>query len=260
MANRYERAVQGEEISNFFGNRVVLSRGSRGRVVAVKQKPRDFFVRSEGDMMDFASKSHAEIRVPGVLGCYDILPDISVMVSDLVPGVRLDKVWPSMNQDQRDSIKVQLKEQVHLFRTCTQPFIGRVNRQPVRNSYDRAQFRFMGPFDSELEFDKWCLSRLKSPVAKLKWKLVLSKLRPKSPRSSFVLTHGDLAARNIIVNDGRITGIVDWEHSGFFPDYMEYAAAMSIGNHEDWWQAVLAEILEPCETQRLEFSTAIKIW
>lgn len=43
----------------------------------------------------------------------------------------------------------------------------------------------------------------------------------------FVLTHGDLAARNIMVDNesGRITEIVDWEYSGFFPEYMEYALA-----------------------------------
>lgn len=44
-------------------------------------------------------------------------------------------------------------------------------------------------------------------------------------QSKFVLTHGDLAARNIMVHECKITGIADWEYSGFFPEYMEYALA-----------------------------------
>ncbi|KAF8851619.1 kinase-like protein [Acephala macrosclerotiorum] len=37
-----------------------------------------------------------------------------------------------------------------------------------------------------------------------------------------VFTHADLNMRNILVKDGRISGIVDWENAGFFPEYWEY--------------------------------------
>ncbi|KXG47225.1 Aminoglycoside phosphotransferase [Penicillium griseofulvum] len=37
-----------------------------------------------------------------------------------------------------------------------------------------------------------------------------------------VFTHGDLNPRNILAEDGRITGIIDWENAGFFPEYWEY--------------------------------------
>ncbi|RPD71813.1 hypothetical protein L226DRAFT_537810 [Lentinus tigrinus ALCF2SS1-7] len=35
------------------------------------------------------------------------------------------------------------------------------------------------------------------------------------------LTHGDLAPRNIIVRDGKIVAIVDWETFGWYPDFWE---------------------------------------
>ena len=35
------------------------------------------------------------------------------------------------------------------------------------------------------------------------------------------LTHGDLAPRNIIVDDGKIAAIVDWETFGWYPDFWE---------------------------------------
>ncbi|KAI0543202.1 kinase-like domain-containing protein [Xylaria digitata] len=39
-----------------------------------------------------------------------------------------------------------------------------------------------------------------------------------------VFTHADLAPRNVLVDkSGTITGLVDWEFAGWYPDYWEYA-------------------------------------
>ena len=37
-----------------------------------------------------------------------------------------------------------------------------------------------------------------------------------------VLTHNDMAPRNIMVHDGLLSGIIDWEYAGFYPVYYEY--------------------------------------
>lgn len=55
------------------------------------------------------------------------------------------------------------------------------------------------------------------------------------PRSSVsVFTHGDLTPRNIMVQEGRITGIIDWETAGWYPDYWEYANIMKPSKDRDW--------------------------
>lgn len=57
------------------------------------------------------------------------------------------------------------------------------------------------------------------------------------------------------MHDSRITGSIGWEKSGFFPDYTEYAFAMTLCHeHEKWWLPVLEEVLEPCSAKRLEFT------
>ena len=35
-------------------------------------------------------------------------------------------------------------------------------------------------------------------------------------------THGDLNMQNILVDKGRLSGIVDWENAGWFPEYWDY--------------------------------------
>lgn len=129
-----------------------------------------------------------------------------------------------LSEHERISIKDQLSAQLKLFRSCTQSYIGRVNHQPTRNPYEGIETKFFGPFDSEKRFDEWCLLRVNKASDRAHWKKKLAEMRETSP-SKFVLTHGDLYPRNILVEDGKITGIVDWEHSGFYPEYVEYALA-----------------------------------
>ncbi|KAI0453881.1 hypothetical protein F5B21DRAFT_504968 [Xylaria acuta] len=74
----------------------------------------------------------------------------------------------------------------------------------------------------------------------------------------YVLAHGDLSPRNILVHDGKITGIVDWGKSGF-PNYAEYAFAMCLCHqHGNWWIPVLEEVLQPCSAKRLEFTHLVE--
>ncbi|KAK4171549.1 putative phosphotransferase [Triangularia setosa] len=257
---RYQDAVQGKEIYNVFGNRVIETSTPCGTVLAVKVKPTQSFDRSEAEMMQYAASNG--VLAPNVRGVYDIItymPLARVMVSELVPGVSLDQVWHDMTDVQQSSIKDQLRAQLARMRACKQPLIGRLGRQPTHNNFDSLGNTQFGPFDNEEEFDEWCLARLKgNALSRWKWKKFLERERRVSS-GSFVLTHGDLTPRNIMFKDGVITGIIDWERSGFFPEYAEYVFAMKLcHSHEDWWIPVLKEVLQHCSKERLEFTELIE--
>ncbi|PHH54414.1 Dentin sialophosphoprotein [Ceratocystis fimbriata CBS 114723] len=51
-----------------------------------------------------------------------------------------------------------------------------------------------------------------------------------------VLTHGDLAPGNILVDPDTtlITAILDWESAGWYPDYWEWAKILNPWNDTDW--------------------------
>lgn len=130
------------------------------------------------------------------------------MISDYVLGKTLGEVWHSLNESQHISIKDQLKVQIYLFRECTKQYIGRINHQPARNLCQGIRREYIGTFDTEAKFDEWCLQRVKGPFEKCRWERTLSKLH-KEISTKFVLTHGDLFPRNIMVDNGKITGILD---------------------------------------------------
>ncbi len=64
------------------------------------------------------------------------------------------------------------------------------------------------------------------------FKDTLPSMLPRSDASVF--THGDLTPRNIMVDQGRITGVIDWEDSGWYPDYWEYTNMMKPSRDLDW--------------------------
>lgn len=44
-----------------------------------------------------------------------------------------------------------------------------------------------------------------------------------------VFTHADIAPRNIMIDEqNKVTGILDWEYAGWYPDYWEYAQRWDI--------------------------------
>ncbi|TFY77019.1 hypothetical protein EWM64_g6992 [Hericium alpestre] len=49
----------------------------------------------------------------------------------------------------------------------------------------------------------------------------LQALREESEPHAPVLAHGDLSPRNILVKDGKLVAVVDWETFGWYPDFWE---------------------------------------
>ncbi|KAK2755520.1 hypothetical protein FQN54_006460 [Arachnomyces sp. PD_36] len=74
-----------------------------------------------------------------------------------------------------------------------------------------------GPFHSEQEFNQALVLRddLKDAVA------------PSHSRSHKIyFTHADLSAQNILISEGKLSGVVDFGCSGFYPEYWEYTKCM----------------------------------
>ncbi|KAJ8064451.1 hypothetical protein OCU04_006789 [Sclerotinia nivalis] len=54
-------------------------------------------------------------------------------------------------------------------------------------------------------------------------------------------THADLNMRNILVKDGRISGIVDWENAGWYPEYWEHTKChFGVMIHKRWLKVIEA--------------------
>ncbi|KAL2856775.1 hypothetical protein BJX68DRAFT_229451 [Aspergillus pseudodeflectus] len=89
-----------------------------------------------------------------------------------------------------------------------------------------------GPFKTEADFNNHLASHLGGSYAKV------AEWREFTPRehSKFYFTHSDLHPTNLLVENGRLSAIVDWESAGFRPEYWEFTKAMYVGQWpgESW--------------------------
>jgi aminoglycoside phosphotransferase (APT) family kinase protein len=88
--------------------------------------------------------------------------------------------------------------------------------------------RMFGPFPDVESFYHHLLEKVKiingESEAMSLFQALTSLKPPHSP--SVVFSHSDLTARNIIIHNGKISGIIDWEQSGWWPYWWEYMKAL----------------------------------
>lgn len=164
------------------------------------------------------------------------------IIMSFIPGNPLDKVWETMD----DRSKERLCHELWII-------IGKLRSIP-RSPHMEGLFACLAdgsdtsdPLLKDLSNPARPISNddeLRSRIYELyyhwggrKYEKVLPDMLPRSSNSVF--THADIAPRNVLVDDNyQITGLVDWERSGWFPDYWELAnltaAACRCGDWQDW--------------------------
>lgn len=81
----------------------------------------------------------------------------------------------------------------------------------------------------------------------------LEKIVPKSfsKRHRVVFSHGDLHVSNILMHQGRLSGLIDWECAGWYPEYWDYTIAIYHLKILPYWVNSLGRIF-PQYTEELE--------
>jgi len=138
---------------------------------------------------------------------------------EFVDGECLEESWPSMNSEQKTCIASQLRDILTVMRSAPldQCKIGGFDG-PVRDCRVFSDY-VGGPFGSKAEFNGFVLDFLRGTPVPIR-KTLTGALGSSDHR--VVFTHGDLAPRNIVVKDGCVQALLDWEYAGWYPEYWEY--------------------------------------
>lgn len=74
------------------------------------------------------------------------------------------------------------------------------------------------------------------------------------PATPYTFTHGDLTNVNIMVENGNLTGIIDWEAAGYYPVWWEFACAgIGLGQEDYEWKTLLRKYMP-------DYSAAREFW
>ncbi|RSM00610.1 hypothetical protein CEP52_009052 [Fusarium oligoseptatum] len=142
-------------------------------------------------------------------------PDWDRITMEYVEGETLQQAWPGLTDDQRSGVLAQLREYISQMRALGGIYLGRLDGQGVL--VPSIMTRSGGPFATVSEFHDWLVKPPKRLKAQsMYWHQITTQLAVESP---IVFTHGDIAARNILVCDGLIVALLDWEYAGWYPEY-----------------------------------------
>ncbi|KAE9969029.1 hypothetical protein EG327_010781 [Venturia inaequalis] len=177
---------------------------------------------------------------------------------DFIHGETLNLVWPKMTDREKDGICQQLREILESMRSITSKsgLIGSCSGGAARDCrqytvYSDGPYKDEATFNSSFYFD--LVKTVPEPIRSALFQQIRHDHR-------IVFSHGDLAQHNIIVKDGRITGLLDWEYAGWYPEHWDYLKFFDrFCVHKDWKNRA-KDIFPQTYDRELAYHQAILRW
>ncbi|KAF2017860.1 hypothetical protein BU24DRAFT_345596 [Aaosphaeria arxii CBS 175.79] len=174
-----------------------------------------------------------------------------VLVSILmtrVPGKTLGTVHDSFSPRQRQTICEEMRIMLGIMRAWKHPWgdgrICSVMGTPIQSP--RVPLHEIGPCASESDFNRDLICVASPHSYTVRWSFEKALARAKKINSmphSIVFSHGHLMHHDIMVYDGHVSGFIDWESTGWLPEYWELTTA-TMGCCDDfWWVAFMQQAI-----------------
>ena len=211
-------------------NRVVYELDGKHILKIGKDNP------NEAETMKFV-RENTTLPVPEVID-YWTYDGKTYILMEKMPGITLESVWSTLGDDDKRSIMSELRRYVEEIRKIEFNHIGAVNGNltlDYRISSDLFEPLYSLQDMYKLRFSQYPLEGIYADYAAEERKF---------DEVKFVLCHTDLGPYNILVEDGRITAILDWEGSGCYPEFWEYSINIFHRGYGKEWKNVLEDILK----------------
>jgi aminoglycoside phosphotransferase (APT) family kinase protein len=229
-------------------------------------------LRNEVAFLTLMASKYPEIPVPHVYAWNDD-PENPYIAMEYIEGKPLCETWRSFSEDDKESVAKQLATinikmlEIHSYGIGGLDPITNELAPPVegcklfkgRNKFHSREFYDIGPYKTTREYvlayyDKEIVYHSQAPDSDIESELFeetslpefLEFLRTSRERieadvfkfqedEPFVLIHGDLAPRNIMVKGCQIVAILDWEFAGFFPLSLSPEPGIFEMDEDDEW-------------------------
>lgn len=188
-------------------------------------------------------EDHTNVPAPRLID-YVKTNNATYLVMTKIPGQQAYSALASMNENQRKSLSVELQSAVSQLRRIPNPFKHAICNAVGGQVKDARIWKdYAGPFFDEAEFNAYNCQR----AAYMKTELthVLSR------QHRLFFSHADLSTTNVMVKDGKFSGIIDFEFAGWWPEYWEYTKALYIREERHMWKDVIEGIFTEDYSQEL---------
>ena len=192
-------------------------------------------IEPEAQIISYVNKVAPEIPTPEVIHAWTE-HDRSFLLLKRAQGKTLESAWSEMSRTQRDTAIKTLVDYCKILAQIKGSILGSPSGKPLSEQWlAMGSELLVGPFDHG-GFVRY---------------LSNSGVEPPTIEKSFVFLHLDLSPTNIMVDNGAIVCLLDWEHAGFvFPSWLSTKLRLSPAFDFDppipgeVWRQILREALE----------------
>ena len=198
-------------------------------------------------------KEKTSIPVPTVIAEWEEDNERYFMIITRVPGKPLNEVWSTLRNDEKHKLAKQAVNYLRELRDLQAPRMEGLGGEPVwDNPLFGDEFRAShGPMSSDNELWTEMEKALSTVPVPERARQRLWERMPTAAPCTF--THGDMNLSNFMVKNGHLTGIIDWELSGYFPVWRESVGALISMSIEDLeWKKLLLQHM-PVHADACEF-------
>jgi hypothetical protein len=162
---------------------------------------------------------------------------------EFIHGRRLDQAWPAVGSHERGAVMKQLGETISAIRNVrndTAVCVGSARGGPFKDG--RIASRTNAPCSTLEQFHL----QLRGGVPLEKCQETFGDDVYECHRRHYesVFAHADLCPRNIILTDSLQPVLIDWEFSGWWPEYWEHTKSVfSMWEKVPGWEDELAKVL-----------------
>ncbi|KAG6282231.1 hypothetical protein E4U48_004839 [Claviceps purpurea] len=193
-------------------------------------------------------RRHTNVPVPSAL---DLVSDSkkSYLLTTKVCGIPLGWCIDTLSRDEVTTLLRAIPKEVSPEYAITNA-LGKAcydGRLITGSQYDEARGDFFGPFMDEEDFnDTLRCGALPNVVH--------------SSGHEIVFTHGDLNMRNIMMHNERLSGFIDRETCGGYPDYWDYTKAHFTTKLHRRWLKIVDAVFEKFGNFDAELAVERQLW
>ncbi|KAG6178065.1 hypothetical protein E4U27_003999 [Claviceps purpurea] len=203
-------------------------------------------------------RRHTNTHVPSAL---DLVSDSkkSYLLTTKVCGIPLGWCIDTLSHDEVTTLVGDLRKCLSKLRAIPKKVspkyaitdaLGKAcydDRLVTGSDYDEARGDFFGPFVDEDDFNNTLRCGALPDVVH-------------SSGHEIIFTHGDLNMRNIMMYNGRLSGIIDWETCGWYPDYWDYTKAHFTTKLHRLWLKIVDAVFEKFGNFDAELAVERQLW
>jgi thiamine kinase-like enzyme len=143
-----------------------------------------------------------------------------------VEGDTLQALWlgDHLSADEKQAIVKQVAGYIDQLRALEPPQKELVASAELGPCLDiRVGYSVFGPFTNHEEFHSLLRGHISLENSVRSFGELVSQIHTRQYWTYF--SHADMAPRNLIVRNGKIVAVIDWQFAGWYPEYWEYTKA-----------------------------------